>query len=416
MSLLAFRTRLAIFDLPPNFRWLWLASLISRLGDWLAYIAINLYVLNLTHSATALGGLLAMQAIPMLVVSPLAGALVDRLRRRHVMLVTNLMLALLYGLIPLTTSLWQIYLLMFLARVAFCFFNPAQRSLLPDLVNSTEIIPANAALSMVNTFTLIAGAGAGGLLVAAFGTTLAFELNALSFLLAAICIAQIRGELAHIASAQPATTHWFHDVLAGLRYARGDVVLRVLLINNFVVAIAASALITIEIIYIKDVLHGGDTGYGLMYSIAGIGALVASLIVAPLTRRFSISGVYVVSVLLIGLIYFPYANVPVLWFVLVVVLLHTIPWVLAMMLVDSMVQSWAPQEVRGRVFSLLNAQQGAGQILVALIFAPLTDLWGVRTVLNISGVIYTLIGIYAVTSLSVLRQVDEHRPRETGSQ
>jgi predicted MFS family arabinose efflux permease len=102
--------------------------------------------------------------------------------------------------------------------------------------------------------------------------------------------------------------------------------------------------------------------------------------------------------------FFPYANVPVLWFVILVAGLHTVPWVLGYILVDTMLQQWVADEVRGRIFSLIYTQRNAGQVLVAAIMAPLVDWWGPMVVLNICGVIYTLVGVYAVFSLGVLQR------------
>lgn len=417
MLLSTLRTRFSLLNESADFRWLWLATLISRMGDWFEMVAMNLYVLKLTNSATALGGLLAMNAIPMLLVSPFAGVVVDRLPRRQVIIVANLVLALLFCLVPFATLLWQVYAIAVLARIALCFLKPAQGALLPDLVAGEQVLAANAALSVVNNVTLLIGPGLAGLLVAAYGVGPAFWIDAASFAFAALCIGQIRkGELkpgrAQATSAQSITTlwrSWNQDLHLALRHTLDDSLLRVMLICNLISAIAQAGLLTIEVIYIKDVLGGGEVGYGLLYTVCGIGALAASAMITPLTRRFSLTGVYVACVLFTGLIYFPYGNIQLLWVAIPLAVIHTIPWVISWILRDTIVQMWAPEAMRGRVISLFSAQEGAGQIIVALIFAPLTDLWGVRTILNISGVLYTLLGIYAVAQRGVLSAVEKRQ-------
>jgi sugar phosphate permease len=145
----------------------------------------------------------------------------------------------------------------------------------------------------------------------------------------------------------------------------------------------------------------------LLYSVAGVGAIIASTNATRWAHRFTLPGLYVSTVLLTGLMFFPYDNVQILWFVILVAGLHTVPWVLGYILVDTMLQEWVADEVRGRIFSLIHTQRNAGQVLVAAFMAPLVDWWGPVVILNISGVIYTLVGLYAISRRGVLfRQTD----------
>lgn len=374
------------------------------MGDWLGLIALNLYVFTLTGSATALAGLLAVEAIPALLIGSVAGVVVDRFRRRHVMIISNLGAALVFALLPLATELWQIYVLALLSRVMVSFFDPAERSLVPDLVGKDKVLGANAALSSVNFLALIIGPALAGFLVAASSAAVAFWADAASFVVAILFISRIRGEIPRSRLEQKEAPGWLTDLKFGVQYAFGNAALRILLVTNFMAAFCGAALTTIEVVYIKDVLQGGDVGYGLLYSVAGFGAIVASTNASRWSRRFTLPGLYVGSVLLTGLMFFPYANIQILWFVILFSGLHTIPWVLGYILVDTMLQQWVSDEVRGRIFGLVHTQRSAGQVLVAALLAPLVDWWGPVTVLNLSGFIYTLVGLYAITRLGMLRQ------------
>ncbi len=150
MLIIALHSRFPLLFESPGYRWLWLANLVSKLGDWLGIIALNLYVFDLTGSATALAVLLAVESIPALLISPLAGVIVDRLSRRRVMMVANLVAAMMFALLPLMASLWQIYILALLWRVTISFMEPAERSLIPDLVGKDKVLSANSGLSAVN--------------------------------------------------------------------------------------------------------------------------------------------------------------------------------------------------------------------------------------------------------------------------
>lgn len=369
----------------------------------MGFVALNLYIFDLTGSATALAGALAIQGVPALLIGPFAGVVVDRFSRRRVMIIANLVAALVFMLLPFTFALWQIYLLGLLARLTTIFFDPAERALIPDLVGKDKVLEANSALSVITHITLIIGPALAGILVAASNTALAFWADAASFVIAIFFIVRIRGEVPRTQRTDKQAIHWLQDLKIGLGYGLDSKALRVILITTFIAALAGATLVTVEVVYVKETLQGGDAGYGWLLSVAGIGALMASTNVGRLVRRFTLTGLYVGSVLLTGLMFFPYANIPILWFVIVVAGLHTVPWVLGFILVDTMLQQWVADEMRGRIFSLIHAGRSAGQVLVAAIFAPFIDLWGPVMILNLAGLIYTLVGIYAISQLSVLR-------------
>ena len=400
-------SRPSLLSASPGFRWLWLATLVSTLGDWMGFVALNLYVFALTGSATALAGVLAAEAVPALLLGPAAGVVADRSSRRRVMIVANLVATATYGLLALSTSLWQIYALALLTRTTAAFFVTAERALIPDLVGPDRALAANSALSAATFTTLVAGPATAGLLVAAYGAPVALWANALSFVGSALCIARVPEPLAVGRPAGPDRSGWLGDLRAGLGYAWVHPALRVLLLTAFVSSLAAAALLTIEVVYVKDVLHGGDRGYGILLSVCGLGAVVASAIAGPLRRRAGLAGLYVGSTLVAGLLFFPYANVPVLGFVVVAAALHTVPWVLGSILVDTMVQQWVAAEVRGRVFGLLHVQRSGGSVLVAAVLAPLVDRWGPVAVLNLSGAVYTLAALYALARVRVLQRAPE---------
>jgi NRE family putative nickel resistance protein-like MFS transporter len=328
------------------------------------------------------------------------------------MMAANLVAAVAFGLLPLMTALWQIYVLALLMRVTFSFFEPAERALVPDLVGKNRVLGANSALSVVNYLALIVGPAIAGFLVAASSAAVAFWVDAATFVIAIFFISRISGELPRTRLEGETQPGWFDDLKVGLQYAFNHRALRVLLVTTFVAAFSGAALVTIEVVYVKDVLEGGDIGYGLLYSVAGVGAIIASTNATRLARRYTLPGLYVATVLLTGLMFFPYANVQILWFVIIVAGLHTVPWVLGYILVDTMLQQWIADEVRGRIFSLIHTQRNAGQVLVAALLAPLVDWWGPVVVLNLSGVVYTLVGLYAIARLGILRQ-DESRQQKT---
>ena len=224
-----------------GFRWLWLATLVSKLGDWMGFVALNIYVFDLTGSATALAGVLAMQALPSLLIGPFAGVIIDRFSRRRIMIIVNLVAAAVFTLFPFTTSLWQLYILALIARTTTSFFEPAQRALVPDLVNKERSLEANSALTVIAHLTLIIGPAIAGILVATVGVAWAFWADAASFLVATFFIARIRGEIPRTTLAGQEAKGWLDDLKVGLQYALSHKALRVILITTFVSSLAGAA-------------------------------------------------------------------------------------------------------------------------------------------------------------------------------
>ncbi|HEU4327303.1 MAG TPA: MFS transporter [Roseiflexaceae bacterium] len=399
-------SRLPVVFAGPGFRWLWAATLISSLGDWLGFVTLSLHVYAITGSATALAGLLAVEAIPALVLGPVAGVVVDRYPRQRLMIGAHLLAALVYALLPFATSLWAIYLLAFLARSASSLFVPAERALVPTLVPREHLLSANAALSAVIHLCLVFGPALAGVLVATTGVTVTFWSNALSFLLAVLCIRRIASPATASAGTAPGGAQ-STGIWEGLRYIRQHPALRLVLLTTFGAAIAQAALLTIEVVYVREILGGDEIAYGILISSAGVGAVIASTNATRWARRWSLPKLFAGSLLVTGLSFFPYANIPVLWLVILVVGLQSIGWFLSNMLVDTMVQQWTPDALRGQVFGVLTAERNAGHLLIAAAVAPLVDRWGPVVVLNICGVLYILTACYALSQLRLLRETGE---------
>jgi MFS family permease len=180
----------------PAFALLWSGQTISRLGDSFYAIALAWWVLEKTGSATAMGLVLVCSTIPMLLLLLLGGVAVDRLPRVRLMLASDLLRGGVVGLIAVLAfqqwlALWQLCVMSALFGVVRAFFYPAYTALIPDLV-PTEMLPsANSLRSISLQVAQIIGPGIGAGVVALGGTSLAFALDALSFVISAVCLAAL---------------------------------------------------------------------------------------------------------------------------------------------------------------------------------------------------------------------------------
>jgi MFS family permease len=176
----------------PEFRRLWLGDVISYLGDWLAYVAISLVVLDSGHSLLALAMVFVSHFLPQLVLAPLSGILADRFDRRSVMVVSNLtqgVLALGVAGAAAAGSLLWIQVLLLLRVSAGVFFVPAQSAAMARVVSPDELDPAHALGATTWSVMFAAGVGLGGLLTAWVGPTLAIVIDGFTFFAAAAVLA-----------------------------------------------------------------------------------------------------------------------------------------------------------------------------------------------------------------------------------
>jgi MFS family permease len=294
-----------------DYRFLWLGSLVSQLGDWFNLIASASLVAQLTGTGTAISYLFLARFLPLFLFSPLAGVLADRFDRRHVMVASDLLRAATvtgFLLVQRPEQIWLLYLLTTFQFAMSAVFTPARSAVLANVVRPKELVPANALDSLTWSTMLAFGALLGGLVAAIFGIAEAFVMDALTFLLSAIFISRIRGP---IRVSVEVSSGWF-DFLDGLRYLRGERFILGLSLVKGAGALAWGAINVIEVTYAKEVfplelpwltgslpeIDAGTASLGLIYFVSGIGTGLGPLLLrrwlgdAPMRLRWAISAAF----------------------------------------------------------------------------------------------------------------------------
>ena len=209
-----------------NFRRLWLAQIVSEIGDWFYTLSIYTLLLQLTGRASSVALALVLQVLPQTFIGPTAGVVNDRLRRKHVMITADLVrfaVVLAMLLVRSRSSAWLIYPLLLAETTMAAFFEPARNSVIPNIAAKDEVLIANTLSSATWSVNLLIGASVGGLVAAFFGRDAVFILNALSFLASAIFIGGMHFTEPHAESASPLRPRDlvdFSPVLEGIRYVR----------------------------------------------------------------------------------------------------------------------------------------------------------------------------------------------------
>jgi MFS family permease len=180
-----------------DFRMLWLAQSASVIGDNIVLVALALFIIERTGSATDLGLVLAAQALPLVAFLLVGGVWADRLPRHRVMVVTDLIRFALHALLAAlifagTVAIWQLVVIEMLFRSAEAFFRPAANGLLPQTVPEADIQPATAVTGMSNNVAEFAGPALATALVLGAGAGWAFALDAATFLISAAFLSRVR--------------------------------------------------------------------------------------------------------------------------------------------------------------------------------------------------------------------------------
>jgi MFS family permease len=283
-----------------NFRRLWLAQIVSEIGDWFYTLSIYTLLLQLTGHASSVALALVLQVLPQTFVGPAAGVVNDRLRRKHVMIAADLVrigVVLAMLLVRSRSMVWLVYPLLLAETIMAAFFEPARSSVIPNIADRGEVLIANTLSSATWSVNLLIGASVGGLVAAFFGRDAVFILNALSFLASAMLIGGMRFAEPHAESAAPLRPRDlvdFSPVLEGIRYVRSH---RTLLPTVFAKAgelMIGPSWVIFTVLgahefavhwYNVDAARGSMLGMSILLGGRGLGAMVGPLVAARWAAR-----------------------------------------------------------------------------------------------------------------------------------
>jgi MFS family permease len=390
--------RLGLVREAPGFRALFLATLASSVGTWLAFIALVVDVYDRTRDANWVSALLIAEFLPIIVIGFVAGRLIDRASRRWILVLADLARVAVFCVLPFAESAFQIVLLAFAAGVATSLFRPAVYAGLPNLVSDRDLPQANGLLQTADNLTWTVGALAGGVLVTAAGTDAAYWVNAASFLVSALLILRIRESLEESVR-EPSLGRW-RDLVEGLALAVRSRALLTVLVAWSIVMLANAGVNVSEIVLAKDVFEAGDFGFGLLVSATGVGLVVGSLLAGAWLEQRGMRIPYSVSIALMAVGFAAAAASPNVWVAAAAVVIAGIGNGVAVVTNAVLVQRGAPDRLRGRAFAVVMSV-GYGVLGAGMIAAgPLTNALGARAVWGISA---GLLLVAAAAGFALLR-------------
>ena len=214
-----------------NFRRVWLAQIVSEIGDWFYTLSIYTLLLQLTGHAGSVALALVLQVLPQTLAGPTAGVVNDRVKRKYVMIGADLarfVIVLAMLLVRSRSLVWLVYPLLLAETTMAAFFEPARSAVIPNIAGEGEVLVANTLSSATWSVNLLIGASVGGVVAAYLGRDAAFVLNGLSFLASAVLISGMRFAEPHAEAAAPLRFRDlidFSPVMEGIDYIRNHPVL-----------------------------------------------------------------------------------------------------------------------------------------------------------------------------------------------
>ena len=368
-----------------SFALLWQGQLVSILGDAVYAIALGFWLLARTGSTALMGSLMAASLLPRILVSPIAGVVVDRVDRRRLMIAMDVVRGAAVVLVAVAAiagalQVWMVFAAGILIGLCGAFFSPASASAIPDITPRKKLVQGNSLFGMLQTGGSLLGNSAGGVLLQAFGAPLLFLVNGASYLFSAASLLFIRVPAAQRVEKRES---FLGELRAGLRFVWGFRGMRAMLAAAAITNFFAAMGIVLFLPLFQQTPALGPARYGIAMACFDGGLLVGMALTAVMRvaarRRFAVFAACGIATS-IGLAAFPHAgSFPVMTAILMLAgLANGIMNVFIM----TTIQLATPAGMRGKVFALLGM---LFQGLVPLAFAlggVLAELVPVRTLIT----------------------------------
>jgi NRE family putative nickel resistance protein-like MFS transporter len=387
---------LAVFGIlrDRELRALWFADWVSDVGNFVTFIALAVYVNELTGSAASVGLALALRSIPWFTIGPFAGVFVDRMDRRRVMVWTNLARAMLVGVLPFTHAAWQAYAISFASATLGPLFRPARSAMVAQVAGEERLVRILVVTETSHQVLHTIGPAIGGLVVLVAGARNAFFLDAATFVLAAAFVATVASR----GRSKPTGNTVRGEVVEGLRAVTRAPAVRTWALLESSLYLGFAGITALLVVYTSDVLHGSGGEFGLVLSAAGLGTVVASLTIAARDGRHPRTMWAYLSTL--GMAAFCMAVIrPPLWGMLIVAIPAGLSDAGTGIPGSATIAETLPNEVRGRAYAAIETVNAVAAATGSLLFAWLgaSNLLGPSAGIAAAALTGTALGLIVLT-------------------
>jgi len=384
-----------------GFRLLFLATLGSLLGTWLATIALTVDVYDRTQSGSWVSALLIAVFLPTVLVGVAVGPLLDRLSRRKLMIASDLLRAGIFVALPFVDRPIWIVALAGISGLGNAVYRPAVNAGLPNLLEEDQLEKGNALFMTVENMAWAAGPLIGGVIVATSGTHAAYWINAVSFVFSALLLRMIAADRLQ-SEASLSRGHW-RDLADGLALARRSPAVQTVIASWSVAMLGVACINVGEVVIAKSSFNAGDFGFGLLFGASGVGLAIGSFAGGMLAERRAIGTLYGPAIVLAGIGYGIAAVAPNVWLAAPAVVVAGTGNGAAALYNVLLIQRGVPDTHRGRAFTIAMSVTYAilGPAMAAA--GPVTSALGGRWIWGIGAGFSVLSGLVAIMLAPRLR-------------
>ena len=404
-----------------NFALLWFGQLISLTGDYVLIVALPFYTYQLTGSVLATGVMFLVQALPGLFLGSLAGVFVDRWDRRWTMIASDLLRAavLLFLLLVRSSDLvWIIYAVAFTEQLISLFFIPAKGAIIPNLVEEQHLMAANSLNSTSDAITRLVGPPLGGALLALLGLSSTVFVDSVSYLVSAVMILLISmptrllpaGEALAVDQKEETQQKTksgmlvtlagvWREWLDGLRLVIHERILLTLFVAGAIIMLSQGIINVLIVVFVKAILHGDASTFGLLITFQGIGMLAGAVLVGQLGKRLKPAYLLALGTVPAGMAVLAIVNIANIVLTLALIAVVGVLVVSFFITEQTLLQSAIADEYRGRVLGAYGTTSSLFYIIGIGCGSVLGGLLGVVGALDIAGALFALAGVVALLML-----------------
>lgn len=382
-----------------NFLFVWLAQAISDFGDSLTSIALLFLINNLTGSAAAIATVFVLLTVPQITFGLVAGVYVDRLDRKQIMIISDLLRGLLvlgFILVRSADTLWLLYLLAFVQASIGTFFTPARSALLPNIVSKEELLAANSVAQTSRIIFGLLGTAAAGVLIGTFGVFWpAFSVDALTFFVSVLLVSRVfaartraesSGERANVKAI-------FAQLVDGMKIIVHTPALMGTLVAAAIAMLGVGAVNVLLVPLIVNDLHVSASWFGVVEFAQTSSMILSGSLVAVLASRIKPASIISGAMVGIGVTLALLAAVSSIWHLLLI--LFVVGWIMTPMQasIATLMQTSVDDKLRGRTGASLNTLISTASLVSMAMAGVLASGIGVRNVFLLGGAVVVLAGL-----------------------
>ncbi len=364
----------------PNFRLLWFGNLCVNSADWLQILTIGWLILEITNGDTVItGAVLALRTLPVFLIGPWAGVLADKFDRRSLIKLTQFMMAVLAVLFAVLVSMsdftdtgvsgplkpWHLFVYVGITGISVSIIRPVRQSLVANVVPLENLRNATALNALTRTSARLVAPAIGGMLIYLLGFKWNFYIEAACYL--GITISMLRMKTPYGNNPVPKNTSVLKDLYTGIEYISKNRALAQVITLSFVPTCIFQPLVFILPIYVASVLNEGPAVGGTLLAIMGLGGVATSFYLA--SKDFPLKkGLTVILALITGctaISALSLSNIIIVAYVMFLIL--GVCQTNIRVGTNTLIQEIVPDELRGRVTSIYNFDNGFTAISILML-------------------------------------------------